>query len=88
MNWEPSGNYLLIRLHKIGSGLTIVGNEAYNGLATVLDIGPKVEAPIVKGDVILINGPAGIIAHKELGEDVALVAAPLVLARQVGAVES
>lgn len=83
MSWEPAGNFLLVRLHTTGSMIEIQGEGKYNGLATVLGVGPKVDAPIVTGDVVMLNGPQGILAHPELGEHIAVVAAPLVLARQV-----
>jgi len=82
-SWEPSGNFLLVRLHTAGSKLEIVGEGKYNGLATVLGVGPLVTLPIVVGDVVMLNGPQGILAHPQLGEHTVLVAAPLVLARQV-----
>jgi len=49
----------------------------------VIAVGPGVEGPIVEGDVVLLNAAQGLIGHKELGEGVALIAEPLVLARRV-----
>ena len=82
--FQAVGKYILVKLHTVGSNLEIVGSEKYNGLATVLSVGNEVDGPIVEGNVIMLNGPQGILAHPELGEGVAIVAAPLVLARQVG----
>ena len=81
-NWKPLGKMVLVKLHTVGSALEIVGDEKYNSLATVLAIGESAEGLLV-GDVVLLNGPQGIIAHPELGEHIALVAGPLVLARRV-----
>lgn len=83
MAWQPLGNFVLVRLHKRGSNLELSAEVSYNGLADVLAVGRTVDAPIKVGDVVMLNGPAGIIAHKELGEDVALVAGPLLLAKRV-----
>lgn len=89
MNWEPSGNYLLVRLHTRTSSLEIVGDDTkYKASADVLGVGPEVDGSLVVGDVVLLNPNQGVIGHKELGEGVALVPAPLVLARQVGVIES
>ena len=43
---------------------------------------------IKPGDVVLVNGPQGLIHHKQFGEDVALVAAPLLLAQFLGVIEA
>lgn len=83
MNWSPLGKFLLVKLHTTGSVIEIQGEGNYNGLATVLAVGPEAGAQVVVGDVVLLNGPQGLIAHKDLGEHIALVAAPLVLARRV-----
>jgi hypothetical protein len=94
MSWKPLSKLVLVRLHKRGSSLDLSASEVsyngYNGLATVLAVGPGrtvEEGPLAEGDVVMLNGPQGIIAHKELGEDVALVAGPLVLAKREGAGE-
>ena len=86
MSWEPSGNYLLVRLHTTGSVLELGEDSKYKASADVLGVGPDVRGPFVVGDVVLLNAAQGLIGHKELGEGIALVAAPLVLARQVGGV--
>lgn len=82
MKWQPLGKYVLVRLHTKGSQLLLEGDVQYNGLGEVLEVGPEVEHVQV-GDTVLLNGPQGLIAHVELGEHVALVAAPFVLAVQV-----
>jgi hypothetical protein len=84
--WKPLGKMILVRLQTVGSALEIVGDEKYNGLATVIAVGDgfgDTVGPPRVGDVVLLNGPQGIIAHPELGEHIALVAGPLVLARRV-----
>lgn len=82
--WQPLGKLVLVRLHKTGSALQLDTSDInYNGLATVLDIGPEVAAPVAVGDVVMLNGPQTIIAHKELGEDIALCPSPVLLARRV-----
>lgn len=85
-NWVPLGKYVLVRLHTKGSALLLEGDVQYNGLGEVLGVGADVEGVSV-GDTVLLNGPQGLIAHAELGEHVALVAGPLVLAKRVEAVE-
>lgn len=87
MNWQPLGRYILVRLHTKGSPLVLGDDVKYDGLADVIGVGREVEQEINLGDVVLINGPAGIIAHEALGEDIALVAAPLLLAKR-GVTES
>jgi co-chaperonin GroES (HSP10) len=90
MSWKPLGKYVLVELHKRGSTLELSAEVSYNGLATVLAVGPGrlvEDGPLEVGDVVMLNGPQGLIAHKELGEDVALVAGPLVLAKREGAGE-
>jgi hypothetical protein len=81
-NWKPLGKMVLVKLHTVGSALEIVGDEKYNGLATVIAAADEV-AGVKPGDVVMLNGPQGIIAHPDLGEHIALVAGPLVLARRV-----
>jgi hypothetical protein len=85
MSWKPLGKYALVRLHTQGSVLELTGDVQYNGLATVLAVGDEVKT-LAEGDVVLLNGPAGIIAAKTLEEEVGphtgLVAVPLVLARR------
>lgn len=85
-NWKPLGKLVLVRLHKRGSALDLSSSDvSYNGLATVLAVGPGrsiEDGELREGDTVMLNGPAGIIAHSELGEDVALVSGPLVLAVQ------
>lgn len=87
MAWQPLNKFLLVKLHTTGSVIEIQGEGKYNGLATVLGVGPEVDGPVVEGDVVMLNGPQGILAHPELGEHIAIVAAPLVLARQVEEVQ-
>lgn len=83
MSWQPVGKLVLVRLHFTGSALDLSGSDIrYNGLADVLAVGPDVTGLHV-GAVVMLNGPQGIIAHKELGENVALVPSALVLAQQV-----
>ncbi len=82
MNWIPLGKYVLVHLHKRGSDLVLGDDVAYNGLADVIAVGREVEQEVNVGDVVILNGPQGLIAHKELGDDIALVAAPLVLAKR------
>ena len=86
MSWKPVGSLVLVKMHTVGSVLLTPGGPQYNGLATVLGVGPKVEG-IAVGDIVMLNGsvgPQAFIADKEhLGEDVAFVTAPLVLAVQV-----
>jgi hypothetical protein len=78
--WKPIGRFVLVRLRKAGSVIDIQGEGKYNGLAEVLAIGPDV-AEVAVGDTVLLNGPQGVISHREFGEDDALVAAPLLLAK-------
>lgn len=87
MSWKPLGKYVLVELHKRGSALELSAEVSYNGLATVLAVGEAVDTPLAAGDVVVLNGPQGIIAHKEFGEDVALVAQAFVLAKREGAGE-
>jgi len=90
MSWKPLGKYALVQLHTHGSLLELQGDVQYNGLATVLAVGEDVTT-LVEGDVVLLNGPGGILAAKtledEVGKHTALVAVPLVLAKRE-AVES
>lgn len=87
--YQPLGKFLLVKLHRVETSLVVVGEDAqYKSSAEVLAVGPEVDGPIVPGDVVLLNPNQGVIGHKELGEGVALVPAPLVLARQVGVIES
>jgi len=85
MIWKPLGKYALVRLHTVGSVLELSGDVQYNGLATVLAVGEEVHT-LAEGDVVLLNGPAGIIAAKmldaEVGPHTGLVAVPLVLAKR------
>lgn len=82
--YQPLGKFLLVRLHRVETSLVVVGEDAqYKSTADVLEVGPAVEGPVVKGDVVLLNAAQGLIGHKELGEGVALIAEPLVLARRV-----
>lgn len=84
MNWKPLGKFVLVRLHTQGSSLLLEGDVQYNGLGDVLAVVPGADGgEIAVGDVVLLNGPQGLIAHKELGEHIALVAGPLVLARRI-----
>lgn len=79
-NWRPYGKLVLVELHKRGSALDLSASDvSYNGLATIVGVGPDVVGLNV-GEVVMVNGPQGIVAHKELGEDRALIPAPLVLA--------
>ena len=79
-NWKPYGKLVLVELHKRGSALDLSASEVtYNGLATIVAVGPDVVGLNV-GEVVMVNGPQGIVAHKELGENRALIPAPLVLA--------
>jgi len=90
MSWKPLGKYALVRLHTVGSMLELSGDVQYNGLATVLAVGEEVKT-LAEGDVVLLNGPAGIIGTKTLGTEVGphtgLVAVPLVLAKREDAGE-
>ena len=82
MKWTPTGKLVMIRLHTTGSTLLLEGSDIqYNGLAEVLAIGDQVTTVQV-GDEVVINGPAGIISHKELGEHIGLIPEPLVLAKR------
>jgi hypothetical protein len=80
--WKPLGKMILVRLQTVGSTLEIVGDGLYNGLGDVVAVGDETRG-IDVGDVVLLNGPGGLIAHASLGEHMALVATPLVLARKV-----
>jgi len=83
-NYQPLGKFLLVKLHRVETSLVVVGEDAqYKSSADVIAVGPNVEGPIVEGDVVLLNAAQGLIGHKELGEGVALIAEPLVLARRV-----
>ena len=83
MAWVPLGKMVLVRLQKRGSALDLSGTDAsYNGLGDVIGVGREVEQEIAVGDTVIVNGPQGLIAHAELGEDIALIPAPLVLARR------
>lgn len=82
--YQPLGKFLLVKLHRVETSLVVVGEDAqYKASADVLEVGPAVEGPVVKGDVVLLNAAQGLIGHKELGDGVALIAEPLVLARRV-----
>jgi hypothetical protein len=84
VGWQPLGKMILVRLHTRGSALELAGDVQYNSLADVIGVGREVEQEIDPGDVVMINGPQGVVAHKELGEHVALVPAALVLAKRTG----
>ena len=90
MSWKPLGKYALVQLHTVGSVLELSGDVQYNGLATVLAVGEEVKT-LDEGDVVLLNGPTGIIATKvldtEVGLHTGLVAVPLVLAKREDAGE-
>ena len=81
MSWKPLGKYVLVRLHTVGSVLELAGDVKYKSTADVIGVGPDVEGVTV-GDVVLLNAAQGVIGHPEFGEGVALVAAPLVLAKK------
>ena len=66
--------------------LTPSKEVAYKTTGDVLAVGPEVTG-IVAGDVILLNGSQGAIGSAELGDDVALVPLPLILAVRSGMVE-
>lgn len=84
--WQPMGKFVLVRLHTRGSALELAGDVKYDSLATVLAVGPgrvSEDGELAVGDVVLLGGNQGLIGHTALGEHIALVAGPLVLARRV-----
>lgn len=88
MSWQPVGKLVMVKLHRQQSLLDLSPSAevVYKTTGDVLAVGPEVVGVAV-GDVVLLNGQQGAIGSRELGEDVALVAAPLILAKR-GVIES
>lgn len=88
MAWKPLGKFVLVKLHRQSSLLDLSPSKEvhYKTTADVVAVGPDVEG-VNPGDVLLLNGAQGAIGSTELGEDMALVAAPLLLAKREGAGE-
>jgi NADPH:quinone reductase-like Zn-dependent oxidoreductase len=80
--WRPLGKFVLVRLNMIGSLLELQADQRYDSTGEVLAVGPDVEN-LREGDQVLMNGPQGVLSHPVLGEHIALVAAPLLLAKRV-----
>ena len=80
-DWKPMGNFVIVELHRRESTLELQGEAVYDGLGTVLAVGPKVEGLSV-GDTVIANGTQGLIGHKALGEHLAIVPQALLLARR------
>lgn len=79
--WIPLGKLVLVRLHTRGSVIALSDAVRYSGLATVIAVGQEVTG-LVTGDIVIINGPNGIVAHEELGEHVAVVPSAIILTKR------
>lgn len=81
MSWKPLGKYVLVKLHLQNSLLDLTTSKEvrYKTTADVLAVGPDVVGVSV-GDVVLLNGEQGAVGSRELGEHMALVPMPLLLA--------
>lgn len=88
MKWQPVGKYALVKLHRQDSRLDLSPSAVkYKTTADVVAVGPDAVG-IEPGDVVLLNGDQGAIGSRELGEDMALIPVPLILAKQSGLIES
>jgi hypothetical protein len=88
VGWKPLGKYVLVELHRQPSALDLSVSRGvrYKTTADVLAVGPDI-AGLEAGDVVLLNGEQGAIGSRELGEHLALIPLPLILARREGAGE-
>lgn len=87
MNWKPIGKFVLVRLHRAESllDLSVSKEVVYKTTGDVIAVGPEVIG-VDPGDVVLLNGSQGAIGSRELGDDMALIPLPLILAVKAGTV--